>query len=326
MGDRGFNINDIVGSFGAHMEIPAKTERRTLKYGISFKTISGEAKSVKDQMITLWLETTLPTILSRYSLENIFNANKFDNCSAHPNVQKLDWVELIIFPPNTTSNTQPMDQGVIRSLKAKYCSLALKKQIAALEKENEMLKFFIFTAMFMLTKAWNFIPDQTFINCFEKSGISLEAVEKHVNDDNNPFCGLDVNETVMENLRDDLELLKTKFDVDFKLTADELVGIDFDVCIANKSSEEDIIAEVSEHDAIETEEESDDECVGVSDNATKPSLNEAMHAVTVLEIYSLYSNFRYDLTKALKDINCVIEMDLKASKKQSTITDFFLKV
>ncbi|XP_065653034.1 tigger transposable element-derived protein 4-like [Hydra vulgaris] len=50
-----------------------------------------------------------------------------DNCSVHPNVQKIDWVELIFLPPNTTSITQPIDQGVIRSLKAKYRSLAVKK-------------------------------------------------------------------------------------------------------------------------------------------------------------------------------------------------------
>ncbi|XP_065645461.1 tigger transposable element-derived protein 4-like [Hydra vulgaris] len=217
--------------------------------------ISGEAKSVNDQVIAPWLETTLPTILSRYPLENIFNADEFGlfyqclpdkslhlkyekcigskhskvcltgmaagnfkgerlsmfvigklksprcfkgvkiflvaigqnqkvgyNCSAHPNVQKLDWVELIFLPQNKTSITQPLDQGVIRSLKAKYRSLAVKKQIDALEKENKMPKFSILTGMFTLTKAWNSIPDQTFINCFKKSGTSLEAVEKHVND------------------------------------------------------------------------------------------------------------------------------------------------
>ena len=41
----------------------------------------------------------------------------------------------------------------------------------------------------------------------------------------------------------------------------------------------DIIAEVYGHDAIETKEEFDDERVDVSDDATKPSLNEAIHAI-----------------------------------------------
>ena len=52
--------------------------------------------------------------------------------------------------------------------------------------------------MFMLTKAWNSISDQTFINCLKKSAISLEAAKKHINDNNDPFCGFDVEEIVME--------------------------------------------------------------------------------------------------------------------------------
>ena len=59
-----------------------------------------------------------------------------DNCSTHPDVPALDWVEEIFLPPIATSITQPRDQGVIRSLKAKYFSLAVKKQIDALEKET----------------------------------------------------------------------------------------------------------------------------------------------------------------------------------------------
>ena len=36
-----------------------------------------------------------------------------DNCTAHPHVENLKWVELIFLPPNTTSHTQPMVQGII---------------------------------------------------------------------------------------------------------------------------------------------------------------------------------------------------------------------
>ena len=57
------------------------------------------------------------------------------NCTAHPHVEQLNSFELIFLPPNTTSHTQPMDQGIIRTLKAKYCSLAVQKLIAALEKK-----------------------------------------------------------------------------------------------------------------------------------------------------------------------------------------------
>ena len=95
-----------------------------------------------------------------------------DNCPADTDVTPLDSVELIFLPPNTTSITQPMDQGVIRSLKAKYRFLEVKKQIDALEKGKQLPKFSILTAMCMLTKAWNSIPDGAFTDCFKKSGIS----------------------------------------------------------------------------------------------------------------------------------------------------------
>ena len=39
------------------------------------------------------------------------------NCPAHPHIENLKAIKLFVLPPNTTSITQPMDQGVIRSLK-----------------------------------------------------------------------------------------------------------------------------------------------------------------------------------------------------------------
>ena len=39
-----------------------------------------------------------------------------NNYMAHPHFEKLKWVELILMPPNTTSHTQPLDQGMIRKL------------------------------------------------------------------------------------------------------------------------------------------------------------------------------------------------------------------
>ena len=41
------------------------------------KIIGGESKSVTKELTSSWSETTLPTILSNYKLENIFNADEF---------------------------------------------------------------------------------------------------------------------------------------------------------------------------------------------------------------------------------------------------------
>ena len=259
---------------------------------MSFKNISGESKSVTEEMTAPWTETTLSTILSGYPLENIFNADEFglfyqclpnktlhlkgekcsggkhskirlaglaagnaygerlpmfvigkanksrcfkgvinlpcryraqrkswmkaelfeecvrqldrkfsaanrkialiiDHCTAHPHVEQLNSIELIFLPPNTTSHTQPMDQGIIRALKAKYRSLAVRKLIAALEKKNPVPTISILSAMTMLEKAWNAVSNKTFTNCFKKAGISEKDVEKVLNDEDDPFAGLD---------------------------------------------------------------------------------------------------------------------------------------
>ena len=68
-----------------------------------------------------------------------------------------------------------MDQGIIRALKAKYCSLAVCKLILALEKKEPIPKFSVLSAMYMLKKAWDAISNQTFTNCFRKSGISKKG-------------------------------------------------------------------------------------------------------------------------------------------------------
>ena len=75
-----------------------------------------------------------------------------DNCTDHPHVENLKWVELIFLPPNTASHTQAMDQGIIQALKAKYRLLAVRKLTLTLEKKEPIPKFSILSAIYMLKK------------------------------------------------------------------------------------------------------------------------------------------------------------------------------
>ena len=47
------------------------------RHKISLIVIDSEYKSVADKMATSWNETTLPTILWNYKLEDLNNANQF---------------------------------------------------------------------------------------------------------------------------------------------------------------------------------------------------------------------------------------------------------
>ena len=134
---------------------------------------------------------------------------------------------------------------------------------------------------------------------------------------------MDVKEDVMEDLKNDLEVMKEKFNMNFELTAEELVDIDFEISVTGTVSDADIITEVTRraHDADDEEnsdnEEQPTECL------TKPSFNDVMNSITILEDYSLLSNFDDDLMKALKEVNRAIDLDRLSNKKQSNIEDFF---
>ena len=47
------------------------------RYNISFKEVSGELNSVTPEMTGSWEETSLPTILSRFEMKDIYNADEF---------------------------------------------------------------------------------------------------------------------------------------------------------------------------------------------------------------------------------------------------------
>ena len=52
-------------------------DRWKVRNNVSFKTVSGEAKSCTPEMTGPWKETHLPIILPHYQLKDIFNADEF---------------------------------------------------------------------------------------------------------------------------------------------------------------------------------------------------------------------------------------------------------
>ena len=47
------------------------------RFHVSFKAVSGELNACTDEMVALWDQITLPTILSKYYLNQIYNADEF---------------------------------------------------------------------------------------------------------------------------------------------------------------------------------------------------------------------------------------------------------
>ena len=97
----------------------------------------------KSWMDSILFEEWVREVDRRFTKEGQKIVLLVDNCPAHPSIDNLVSTELIFLSPNTTSKLQPMDQGVIRSLKAHYQAISIKKLIEPVEKKKPLPEFSI---------------------------------------------------------------------------------------------------------------------------------------------------------------------------------------
>ena len=97
-----------------------------------------------------------------------------DNCPAHPHIQGLKNIKLVFLPPNTTSKTQPMDAGVIRSLKHHYRTSLAKKRLVAYET-GIAFQFDLYQCLHLLQLSWEAVSAHSIVNCFVKVGFPASS-------------------------------------------------------------------------------------------------------------------------------------------------------
>lgn len=100
-----------------------------------------------------------------------------DNCTAHNNMRKLDYVTLLYLPANTTSKLQPMDQGIINNFKVYYRKEVVQYVLKSIE-ENKSSEINILQAMRFARKAWFSVSKTTISNCFQKAGFKVTNVSE----------------------------------------------------------------------------------------------------------------------------------------------------
>ncbi|XP_021358671.1 tigger transposable element-derived protein 4-like [Mizuhopecten yessoensis] len=94
-----------------------------------------------------------------------------DNCPAHPNINDLRAIKLIFLPPNTTSKTQPMDQGMIQNLKVHYRKRIILRHVKAIDRQHEAA-ISVLDTMKLLVIDWQCVPETTIHNCFHHAGFT----------------------------------------------------------------------------------------------------------------------------------------------------------
>jgi hypothetical protein len=91
-----------------------------------------------------------------------------DNFAGHPDMPQLDNIKMVFFPPNTTSHSQPMDQGIIENLKRHYKKVLLKQRLQAMDLGKEF-SFTLLDALHVVHNAWDQVSQTTIKNCFAKA-------------------------------------------------------------------------------------------------------------------------------------------------------------
>ncbi|XP_054631460.1 tigger transposable element-derived protein 4-like [Dunckerocampus dactyliophorus] len=139
-----------------------------------------------------------------------------DDAPCHPHLQ-LSNIKLIFLPPNTTSITQPMDQGIIQAAKLKFRKRQLRSIIHQMEQEPSltapelMRNTDILKAIYWVDRAWKDTSPETIQKCFTKCGVGPQDFEAGA------------EQVKAEEPGDELDAVCQK---ELKMSLEELVGAD----------------------------------------------------------------------------------------------------
>ena len=126
------------------------------------------------QIFTEWIKK----LDAQFASENREVAMLVDNCPAHPPIDGLQAIKLVFLPPNTTSVTQPMDQGIINNLKVHYRKLLVNKMSHCIDA-NVGYSVNVLDALHFLRQAWSEVSQALIQNCFFKVVTDNVPPESH---------------------------------------------------------------------------------------------------------------------------------------------------
>ena len=119
-----------------------------------------------------------------------------DNAGCHPHDLKGKYsnIRIIFLPPNTTSQIQPLDLGIIQNFKVHYRKLLLRFVLSKIDETNDtasqiVKSISVLMAIRWVAEAWDSVQEETIRKCFTKSGItgSSFSVVRRLHEDEDPF-------------------------------------------------------------------------------------------------------------------------------------------
>ncbi|XP_067653132.1 tigger transposable element-derived protein 6-like [Haliotis asinina] len=157
-------------------------------------------------------------------------------------------------PPNTTSRIQPMDQGIIASLKSNYRKQMMTDLICAYDKMEEY-EVTLLSAITNIHRAWCHVTSQCIVNCFRKGGFKLP-------DENDmDHSELDEDGIPLANLRGMWGEVTDIANVPAEVTLEDFLNADENIVTTERLTDEDIVMSVKKDNETVDSDEDDSETV-----------------------------------------------------------------
>lgn len=240
-----------------------------------------------------------------------------DNCPSHVRVNNLHFVTLIFLPPNTTSKTQPMDCGVIWSLKAHYRKQLMAKHLIA-HDANMTFKSNLLLSLNWLQCSWESVTEETIANCFIKAGFVVQTEDSTVPVASSP------NE-IPSDIGSIFERFRTVFGIDSDAALTSFISIDDDVITSENISESEIIRHLSASTDAANIDSEDSDCTDDQFEPLIPSPAEALDMLEKIRLCLLAhssseSDFRY-----ANFLQASLTQIALNNKRQLTLDNFLVK-
>jgi len=230
-----------------------------------------------------------------------------DNCPAHNIILNCQAVKVKFLPPNTTSKSQPLDQGIIKTFKTLYRKEIVRTILSDMDDEKST-SIDILQAMRIVDKTWRNVTTTTIVNCFRSCGFVLDAEED------------DIFIPIIENTVTDGEwaLITNRYGITEE-TFENFVEIDEDVAVSGILTDDDITNSVrGTADVDDVEEE-------LSEPVPRVSVKKAKAALTLLRTFiEQSSNVDDKVYSALNVVENTIDNSMWKNQTQSKISNYFL--
>ena len=244
----------------------------------------------------------------KMKIENRFVALIIDQCPSHKQIP-LSNVKIIFLPPNSTSRLQPMDLGIIHTIKARYRQKLVKRMLAFHENKVTFDKNFIniYDSISMLTEVWKELESKVIENCFRKCGINsdneMDSIEEITDLHNNK----------------EWDECSSEFNAE-KISFENYVSSDDNILTFDSYSEQNITKESEE---ISFRSDSDDNGAEEEDKEIPIKISDALICASTLRRYGFQTDCSQEFFDLISNLEKQIYENRSKRLNQSKITDFF---